>query len=78
MKYSILILILSGFIINSTGIVFARCSELSPVEQKGFKTAKIQLFNGKNLDGWYTFLKKEGRNNDPNKVFTVKNGLIRR
>jgi len=35
------------------------------------------LFNGKNLDGWYTFLKGKGRNTDPNKVFTVKNGLIR-
>ena len=78
MKHSILILILSGFIMNSTVTGFARRSALSPVEQKGFKTAKIQLFNGKNLNGWYTFLKKEGRNNDPNKVFTVKNGLIRR
>lgn len=75
MKYSILIL--SGFIITSTVSGFARCSKLSPVEQKGFKTAKIQLFNGKNLNGWYTFLKTKGRNNDPNKVFVVKKGLIR-
>lgn len=34
------------------------------------------LFNGKNLDGWYTFLRGKGVNNDPNKVFTVKNGNI--
>ena len=26
---------------------------------------KIKLFNGKNLDGWYTYLKDRGRNNDP-------------
>ncbi len=36
----------------------------------------VQLFNGKNLDGWYTFLKGKGKNVDPNKVFTVKNGNI--
>jgi hypothetical protein len=36
----------------------------------------IHLFNGKNLDGWYTFIKDRGRNNDPKKVFTVKDGVI--
>src|SRR5262245_38916234 len=25
----------------------------------------IQLFNGRNLDGWYTFFSKSGKNNDP-------------
>jgi hypothetical protein len=34
------------------------------------------LFNGKNLNGWYTFLQKSGRNNDPKKVFSVINGMI--
>lgn len=37
----------------------------------------IQLFNGHNFDGWYKFLENRGRNNDPNKVFTVNNGIIR-
>jgi len=41
------------------------------------KTKPVQLFNGRNLDGWYTFLKDRGRDSDPKKVFTVKNGLIR-
>ena len=36
----------------------------------------IQLFNGQNLDGWYTFLKNRGRDSDPKKVFTVNNGII--
>ena len=36
----------------------------------------IQLFNGENLNGWYTFLKGKGKNSDPDKVFTVKNGNI--
>jgi 3-keto-disaccharide hydrolase len=34
------------------------------------------LFNGKNLNGWYTFLKLEGKNNDPEKIFSVENGLL--
>ncbi|MGC4035270.1 MAG: DUF1080 domain-containing protein [Chitinophagaceae bacterium] len=35
-----------------------------------------QLFNGKNLDGWYSFLKTKGKNNDPEKVFAIENGLL--
>lgn len=37
----------------------------------------IQLFNGRNLDGWYTFLQNKGRANDPKNVFTVNHGMIR-
>ncbi len=37
----------------------------------------MKLFNGKNLDGWYTFLQNRGRNNDPLKVFSVRDGMIR-
>lgn len=35
-----------------------------------------RLFNGKNLDGWYTFLQNRGRDNDPKQVFTVKNKML--
>lgn len=31
----------------------------------------ISLFNGKDLGGFYTYLKGYGKNNDPKKVFTV-------
>jgi hypothetical protein len=31
-----------------------------------------QLMNGKNLDGWYTWLNTKGKNNDPEKIFTVQ------
>ncbi|WP_345026180.1 DUF1080 domain-containing protein [Ravibacter arvi] len=40
------------------------------------KKKKIELFNGKNLDGWYTFLRTTGKNSDPKGVFTVSKGLI--
>lgn len=39
--------------------------------------AAEDLFNGKNLDGWDIFLTSKGLNNDPDKVFTVKDGVIR-
>lgn len=34
------------------------------------------LFNGKNFDGWYSFLTSKGKNNDPEKVFNIENGLL--
>ena len=35
------------------------------------------LFNGKDLSGWYSFLRNKGKNNDSNQVFTVNNELLR-
>lgn len=39
-------------------------------------TKTIQLFNGKNLDGWYVWT-KEFQYADPNKVFSVVDGQLR-
>ena len=36
----------------------------------------VSLFNGKNFDGWYTFLPSTGKNSDPKKVFKVEDGMI--
>src|SRR5690606_25154530 len=44
---------------------------------ESFAQKKIDLFNGKNLDGWYTFIKDRGKDSDIKKVFTVKDGMIR-
>ena len=41
------------------------------------ETGFVHLFNGKNLDGFDTFLKEKGLNQDPEGVFTVKDGVIR-
>jgi hypothetical protein len=35
------------------------------------------LFNGKDLGGWNTFLSKKGKNNDPDTVFSVSNGMLK-
>jgi Domain of Unknown Function (DUF1080) len=34
------------------------------------------LFNGRDLSGWYTFLQKHGRNQDPDHVITIEDGMI--
>jgi Domain of Unknown Function (DUF1080) len=36
----------------------------------------IPLFNGRDLDGWYTFLQKHGKNSDPDHVITIEDGSI--
>jgi hypothetical protein len=35
-----------------------------------------ELFNGRDLDGWYTYLPSRGRNRDPQGVFKVENGML--
>jgi putative heme-binding domain-containing protein len=37
----------------------------------------VRLFNGKDINGFYTFLKERGRDNDPKGVFTVHDGVLR-
>jgi hypothetical protein len=74
------ILIFLAFICALTFIAtgnFAQtnASLLSARDTKTNKT--IELFNGKNLKGWYTFIKGRGRGSDPQKVFTVNDKLIR-
>lgn len=34
------------------------------------------LFNGKNLDGWYSYLTSKGKDNDIDKIFNVENKLL--
>ena len=36
----------------------------------------IPLFNGRDLTGWYTFLQKHGKNQDPDRVITIEDGMI--
>lgn len=73
--YVLPMLILSISFLLETG--FNRFNDPSSSENENVQRSEIQLFNGKTLDGWYTFLKDRGRNHDPNKVFTVSKGLLR-
>ncbi len=74
LHFTSLILIISVTIFGNTS--FARSSKPEGVGEKRSNQNTVQLFNGENLDGWYTFLKGKGRDNDPNKVFTVQKGLL--
>jgi len=46
---------------------------LKQADDKEFKP----LFNGKDLGGWYSFLKSKGKSNDPDTIFSVKDGLLK-
>ncbi len=68
MKRNILLLVAAVMLLGvKTERIFA---------QAAAQQSTVHLFNGKNLDGWYTFIKDRGRDNDPKKVFTVKDGVI--
>ena len=76
-KPILLFLILTLVMLFITETSFIRITDPSGPERKNTKKSDLQLFNGKNLDGWYTFIRERGKNVDPKKVFTVKNGMIR-
>jgi len=75
MKKKILIFVLFSIAIVGNGV--GQNALRSAPEKKDMGKKAIELFNGNNLDGWYTFLQNRGRGNDPKKVFTVKDGMIR-
>ena len=59
-------------IVGSTLEVSAGARQTSRAEEE-----RGRLFNGKDLSGFYTFLRDFGKNNDPKNVFTVRDGMIR-
>lgn len=71
-SFIFLILTLSFLVVTQTSF-----TGLSGPEIRNVKKSVLKLFNGKNLDGWYTFIKDRGKNVDPKKVFTVSNEMIR-
>lgn len=57
-------------------MIFCYSEALNGQTSPGNTGSTIYLFNGKNFDGWYKFLQYRGRDNDPNQVFTVKDGML--
>jgi Domain of Unknown Function (DUF1080) len=62
--------ILCFWTLVATTICFAAGKSVS--ERDGW----TPLFNGKNFDGWYTFLPSTGKNDDPKRVFKFEHGMI--
>jgi hypothetical protein len=73
MKRIIFIFLVLAISLATVIIMVVRSSAIIKKQSGG---AELELFNGQNLDGWYTFIKGRGRNIDPLKVFTVENNLI--
>jgi hypothetical protein len=40
------------------------------------RSERYRLFNGRNFDGWYTYINGDGKNNDPDKIFTIEDGGV--
>ncbi len=70
-----LLIITALSMILLTGL--AKSPDLSSLNKSKLRKSEIKLFNGEDFSGWYTFIKGKGRDNDPAKVFTIKDGLIR-
>jgi hypothetical protein len=75
LMFVFLIFSLSMLLITDTG--FPVFNYPVGYERKTDEESHLKLFNGKNLEGWYTYIKGRGKNVDPEKVFTVKDGMIR-
>lgn len=60
-----------------TGSTLFAFSQKAVEKSSSYHTETIKLFNGKSLDGWYTFIQNRGRDDDPKKVFGVVDGMIR-
>lgn len=75
--FAIIRLLLISFILPIYTIIGITNDKEKPKERPAREGVVIKLFNGKNLDGWYTYLQESGRDHDPKKVFTVDRGMIR-
>ena len=63
-----------------TFLVFLALDQPPAVAAKESKSPSAEhwrpLFNGRDLDGWYTFLQKHGKNSDPDRVITIEDHAI--
>jgi hypothetical protein len=70
MRPLMLRIVVAGVLVVGSTVAYLQAQ--SPSDQEGWHS----LFNGKNFDGWYTFLPSVGKDHDPNKVFKIENGMI--
>ena len=64
------------FVASMTWCVFAGLCCSGVVAAESEDEGWISLFNGKDLSGWYTFLNEHGKDNDPQRVFSVEGGVV--
>ena len=56
-------------------LIILSCKALAQQKTTQLSNAK-SLFNGKNLEGWYSFLPSQGKNKDSEKVFSIEDGIL--
>ena len=61
----------AAYDVAATGLAWKGIS--TPAVAKG---NTVKLFNGRNFDGWYTFLRTKGKNNDTEDIFKVEDKMI--
>jgi len=76
-KLYLIILILAVLISPVNAYPLDNNSDIAVIREEKIGITRIKLFNGRNLDGWYTYIKERGKNTDPLNVFTVNKGIIR-
>lgn len=60
-----------------TGLFFVCLSVNAQQVSKATASPQMKpMFNGKNFNGWHSFLTTKGVNNDPEKVFTIADGVL--
>lgn len=69
-----------------TTLLLAACTQFTPPETPELDASEVslstaggswtELFNERNLDGWYTYLQSRGRNRDPQGVIKVEDGML--
>src|SRR5262245_66039847 len=62
--------------VSVAALVIALVLGPAPSPSADAQAGTVRLFNGTDLTNFYTWLKGHGRNNDPEKVFTVHDGMI--
>lgn len=67
--------IIALFLGTVLSLLMNSCNMKAGMQSKSDKEA-IPLFNGVNLDGWYTYLRGIGKDQDPQNVFSVEDGMI--
>ncbi len=66
---------LRPFVLALLAALLATGAGVSPARAAA-PESPVQLFNGTTLDGFYTYLESKGKNQDPDKVFQVRDGMI--
>lgn len=56
----------------ANALLLAATAQQQAADNEGW----TRLFNGRDLDGWYTFVQEHGKDKDPDRIITIEDGTI--